>query len=322
MLLPTFSDVLALRNVQEKNVKIKRKHTDNHPALFINPSAVMRNKIVQFVGEGEKSRRKREEMNEFFKRMEEDEEIGKSPSKSWLKNNKKIVKLISIGDQKYYRLTEVGKRIYNHINDQLSESIRLLESLGIVDGQQFWAVFTYMNNDPQIKASPFKTNFNGLKSVIVGSERGSEDYRVTISGIFEKEGDAKKHYDSLKLKPEVNESGSINEALSVSGPLMFDIIKRMGIATDEQLERIKGIDGKYFSGILHFLGEKYPVTVLYKGYDFYLESSGNEKFSLVVENILDGSKNEKHLKTILARLTQNIGYEAMINLHHLNSSIY
>jgi hypothetical protein len=113
--------------LNERLAKIKRPWTEQYPAIFINPESVLRNKIVKFVGSGDKSRVTEQELKEFFNKLQEDEEIGRRPSSSWLSRNKHIIESTKIGNQKFYKLTKVGKRVFDHLRDD--EEKRTNESI-------------------------------------------------------------------------------------------------------------------------------------------------------------------------------------------------
>lgn len=100
-------------------VKIKRKWTDDYPAVHINPDAVIRNKIVEFIGSKDNQRVTFEELNEFMANMSEDQLVKKSPHKNWLRDNSRLVKKINVGNKGYYTLTNIGKRIYKHLSDRI-----------------------------------------------------------------------------------------------------------------------------------------------------------------------------------------------------------
>lgn len=107
-----------MTSIDEKLARVKRKHTDLYPAVFINPTSVLRNKIVKYIGGHDKFRVPIEEFKEFCNKLEEDEEIGKRPSKSWVHRNKHLIKKIRVGEKKFYKLTKVGQRVYNHLAEE------------------------------------------------------------------------------------------------------------------------------------------------------------------------------------------------------------
>lgn len=121
----TLGKNLVIENaINEALVKIKRRWTESYPAVFINPEAVLRNKIVKFIGGHPLCRCTREQFNEYCNKMEEDVEVGRKPSASWLSKNKHIVKTMEVAGEQYVKLTENGKRIFNHLGDNspLNES--------------------------------------------------------------------------------------------------------------------------------------------------------------------------------------------------------
>ena len=110
----------AQGQLNEGLTKIKRQWTEAYPAVFVNKDASMRNKIVEFIGENGCTY---EEFRDFCKNMSEDAEIGKSPNPAWLSQNKKIVKVVEVGNKKYVRLTELGKRVLEMLNNkEINES--------------------------------------------------------------------------------------------------------------------------------------------------------------------------------------------------------
>jgi len=107
-----------MTSIDEKLARVKRKHTDLYPAVFINPTSVLRNKIVKYIGGHDKFRVPVEEFKEFCNKLEEDEQIGKKPSKSWIHRNKHLIKKIRVGEKKFYKLTKIGQRVYNHLAEE------------------------------------------------------------------------------------------------------------------------------------------------------------------------------------------------------------
>lgn len=119
----TISMGLMSSSLFEKLDKVKRRWTDQYPAVFINPGAALRNKIVTFVGDHAKSRCPYSAVKEFMNKLEEDEEIGRKPSPKYITNNKHLFKKVKVGNEEYIRLTNIGKRIYNHLKEQSKEDI-------------------------------------------------------------------------------------------------------------------------------------------------------------------------------------------------------
>ncbi len=108
--------------VDEAVKKIKRRHTEEHPAVHINPEAKMRNKIVEFIGGHEMCRCTERDLKEFLSSLAEDEEIGKTPNKSYITSNKRLFKKVNVGKTPHIKLTGIGKRVYNHLKEAAKDS--------------------------------------------------------------------------------------------------------------------------------------------------------------------------------------------------------
>lgn len=105
-----------------------------HPVAYMNDSAKMRNKIVEYIGDKGKSMCGVDDINEFMGNMSKDESIGKSPAEGYLKRNKQIFELVSRGGKDSVRLTGIGKKIYEkykvvEYKKQLSELGSVIEQL-------------------------------------------------------------------------------------------------------------------------------------------------------------------------------------------------
>jgi hypothetical protein len=105
------SDIVLSSSLMEGVRRIKRRHTENHPAVDINPEAKMRNKIVEFIGGHDKCRCTKDELISFMNNLSEDEEIGKAPNKNYITSNKKLFSNLKIGNKEYIKLTEIGRRV-------------------------------------------------------------------------------------------------------------------------------------------------------------------------------------------------------------------
>ncbi len=95
--------------------QVKRRHTDAYPALRINPTATLRNRIVQFLGTQPLHRCTREAFDAFCETLAEDEEVGRVPHRSWVSSNLHLVKRVKVGNAHYLRLTENGRRVLAHL---------------------------------------------------------------------------------------------------------------------------------------------------------------------------------------------------------------
>lgn len=112
-----------IKAVNEVTTKIKRKHTEEHPAVYINPEAKMRNKIVEFIGGNDKCRCTKSSLKEFMNSLAEDEEIGKCPNKNYITSNKRLFREVNVGKTPYVKLTGIGKRVYNHLKEQAEQAM-------------------------------------------------------------------------------------------------------------------------------------------------------------------------------------------------------
>jgi hypothetical protein len=99
----------------------------NQIPFYMNADSAMRNKIIRFVGGKEMNRASAEELKEFMEGLNEDEDVGKSPSKSWLRNNSHLLKKINVGKDEYYKLTRVGMSIYSHLEKDINEASRIAQ---------------------------------------------------------------------------------------------------------------------------------------------------------------------------------------------------
>ena len=113
----------VIGKIEEALARVKRKWTETHPAVNIDPNAILRNKIVKFIGDKEKCRCTRTEFNDFCNSLQEDEQIGRIPSRSWLPKNKHIVKKIKVGNTPYLKLTPIGKRVHSYICKEEKEDV-------------------------------------------------------------------------------------------------------------------------------------------------------------------------------------------------------
>lgn len=116
-------------NIDEAITKIKRRHTEEYPAVHINPDAKMRNKIVEFIGSHDKCRCTVEELKEFMNNLSEDEEIGKTPNKNYISSNKKLFSKIKVGNNECIKLTGIGKRVYNHLKEKSEQDMNEAKDL-------------------------------------------------------------------------------------------------------------------------------------------------------------------------------------------------
>jgi len=147
---------ITISTILEQIVKIKRKWTDEYPAMWINPGAELRNKVILFIGSHERNRCERTELMDFFKDLDESsDESEKAPSRSWLYRNKHIVDQIRINDKSYYKLTKKGKRVYDYLNtiQSMNESsgaftrIAKIAKAVLVENQKIHSIADILENN-------------------------------------------------------------------------------------------------------------------------------------------------------------------------------
>lgn len=95
-------------NEGRRNVIVKRKYTDNYPAVGVGSYAPVREKILSFVAENG-GRVTLDEIKEFISSVNEDgEDININGA--WLRQNKKYLKRESKGGETKYSITNLGTR--------------------------------------------------------------------------------------------------------------------------------------------------------------------------------------------------------------------
>ena len=104
-----------LETLDEAVRRVKRSHTDAHPAVKVNPEAEMRNKIVEFVGAKALHRAKRSELKEYMASLDKDETVGRVPHEGWLRKNSHLIKSVKVGNERYCKLTRAGRNTYNYL---------------------------------------------------------------------------------------------------------------------------------------------------------------------------------------------------------------
>jgi len=111
--------------VNEGKMQIKRPYkrggVELSPAVTVAEEAVIRNKIVKFLGSKPLFRASKTDLNDYFNSMNEDAEVGRRPSNSWLYRNTHLVKKIRIGKDAYYKLTRAGLNLFNKIKESINE---------------------------------------------------------------------------------------------------------------------------------------------------------------------------------------------------------
>lgn len=113
-------------NTNEGKMQIKRPYKRNgvelKPGITVAEEAVMRNKIVKFLGSQSLFRASKTAILEYFNTLNEDVEVGRTPSSGWLYRNSHLVKKIKVGKDTYYKLTRAGLNLFNKINQTVNEA--------------------------------------------------------------------------------------------------------------------------------------------------------------------------------------------------------
>jgi len=100
---------------EAKMAKVKRSHTEKHPAINADMNAKMRNQIIEFIGSHDRCRVTREELLEYFNQMNEDDTPINAPSRSWVHKNKHLIEAKTVKGKKCYELTRAGKNLYEKL---------------------------------------------------------------------------------------------------------------------------------------------------------------------------------------------------------------
>ena len=123
-----------------KNVTIKRKYTDNYPAMKAGKYGPVREKILNFIREKQEDGGiSYADLKEFISGMNED--IGSKTTPAWIYKNKKYIKTIKEGDSKKYVLSRWGNRILdrtivnenNSINETKKRKIKPFNKVKVGD---------------------------------------------------------------------------------------------------------------------------------------------------------------------------------------------
>ena len=91
--------------IEERNITIKRKYTENYPALKVGKAAKIRNKVLEAVKDGKITK---EEFESILKEMTTD-------SARWIRRNTKYLNVSEDG----ITLSKTGKRILNELTPSL-----------------------------------------------------------------------------------------------------------------------------------------------------------------------------------------------------------
>jgi len=120
-------DPKDVQPVSEGRMQIKRAYKRNgvelKPAVTVAEEAVMRNKIVKFLGAQPLFRASKKSILEFFNALNEDAEVGRVPSAGWLYRNQHLVKKIKVGKDSFYKLTRAGLNLFNKVNKTVNEEV-------------------------------------------------------------------------------------------------------------------------------------------------------------------------------------------------------
>ena len=97
--------------LNEAKVSVKRKYTESHPAKHVSSYGPIREKVLAFVKE--KGKVSHTDLLEFFKGM--NEETGGATSRKWLNKNPHYFKISEKNGAKTYKLSKLGERVHNVI---------------------------------------------------------------------------------------------------------------------------------------------------------------------------------------------------------------
>lgn len=100
--------------LNEARLTYKRKYTDNHPEQTVYDRGPIREKVLSFVNE--KGKVSHKEMLEYLKGI--NEETGGTTSRKWINKNTSYFKIRERNGEKFYTLSEKGKRVHNSIMSQ------------------------------------------------------------------------------------------------------------------------------------------------------------------------------------------------------------
>jgi hypothetical protein len=159
--------------LNERRVTIKRRYTENHPAIEVGKSAKVRNKMLEAIADGKLSQ---EDFDAILKEMSAD-------SKRWLKRNAQYFNVSEDG----ITLSKSGRRIFNQIKtntqppmrklvmESFSEFIKLNENteminegtrgqFGIIDKRgNIQSVYTHYDSYPEYMLPIIKRHYKTSK---------------------------------------------------------------------------------------------------------------------------------------------------------------
>lgn len=106
--------ILTINQYINERKEIKRKYTEKFPSLRVNKRTKIKNAIIWKIGE-------MGEMNlADFKNYLKSEEDNVTPSSSWFSNNKKYFKIIKRSQGVCCKLSKLGNRVYNMLQQKIS----------------------------------------------------------------------------------------------------------------------------------------------------------------------------------------------------------
>jgi len=105
-----------IKLLEARHVKIKRSHTEKYPAVYADPKAYIRNKLVGFIASCEGCKAKESEVKEFLKSLSDDPAVGKDVTNYRIRG-KDIITKTTRDNKKWYKLTKNGMRRHKIIND-------------------------------------------------------------------------------------------------------------------------------------------------------------------------------------------------------------
>lgn len=112
-----------LSYITEAVVQVKRPWGEKYPAVKVNHAAVMRDKIITFVGEQTGRRCEVTKLREFLVSLETDEDILRCPSDKWLYNNSHLLKKVLVNGEVYYKLTRAGENLDRMLNPPQEQTV-------------------------------------------------------------------------------------------------------------------------------------------------------------------------------------------------------
>lgn len=307
------ADGIKSSSLMEAVTKIKRRHTEDHPAIYINPEAKMRNKIVEFIGGHDKCRCTTSELKEFMNGLKEDEEIGKAPNKNYVTSNKNLFSKVKVGKNECIKLTGIGRRVYNHLMEKaekdMNEGIKNQdEAEGLLkDSADFGAAMRAMrkrkddpNDDSLEKLLKDRNDVGAFMNAVneakdLSKYRGVDDVLKAV-GITGKDADEIAEMDrneatDQELFDRIKKATDIKTAKNLMG--------WWGAEVDDLAEVAQRQDIKIYNGEKYEIWHDVPKGYYAKGLDsmdnqitkeYFDKQDGAEKHA---EKEIDGFLNEQ-----------------------------